>query len=111
MEPHASLLADLATGLWRLRRRFVDAGSGEPLEEARRPFRDVEALLQRLREEGIEVQDHTGDLYDPSLSLRVAAFQPVPGLEKDRVLETLRPTVYRHGERLQVGEVIVGIPE
>jgi len=105
------LLADLATGLWRLRQRFLDAATGEPREESRRAFRDVEALLQRLKEESIDIQDHTGDPYDPSLSLRVAAFQPTPGLAQDRVLETLKPTVYYRQERIQVGEVIVGIPE
>jgi hypothetical protein len=104
-----ALLADIATGLWRLRRRLVDA-TGEPLEAMRRPLRDVEMLLSRLREENIEIQDHTGSAYDPSQSLRVAAFQPVLGIESDRILETLKPTVYHHQERIQVGEVIVGIP-
>jgi hypothetical protein len=105
-----AMLADIATGLWRLRQRLVDA-TGEPLEALRRPLRDVEMLLSRLREENIEIQDHTGSAYDPSQSLRVAAFQPVPGMESDRILETLKPTVYHHQERIQVGEVIVGIPE
>jgi hypothetical protein len=111
LNEHSLLLADLATGLWRLRQRFLDPATGEARDDARRPFRDVEALLQRLREESIEIQDHTGDLYDPSLSLRVAAFQPTDGLTQDRVLETLKPTVYHRQERIQVGEVIVGIPE
>jgi hypothetical protein len=107
----SSLLADLATGLWRLRRRFLDPATAEPMDEMRRAHRDVEALWQRLMEETIEIQDHTGHPYDPSLSLRVAAFQPTAGLEKDCVLETLKPTVYHHQQRIQVGEVIVGIPE
>jgi len=106
-----TLLADLATGLWRLRQRFIDPATGEPLESMRRPFRDVEMLLCRLAEDAIEVQDHTGVLYDPSQSLRVAAFQPVAGIEPDRILETLKPTVYHHHQRIQVGEVIVGIPQ
>jgi hypothetical protein len=110
MDVTDGILADLATGLWRLRSRFLDA-AGEPRADARRPCRDVEALLARLKEEAIEIQDHTGELYDPSLSLRVAAFQPTPGLEQDRILETLKPTVYHRKQRIQVGEVIVGIPE
>jgi hypothetical protein len=105
-----NLLADLATGLWRLRRRMLDPSTGEPLDEMRRALRDVDALCDRLREERIEIQDHTGALYDPTLSLRVAAFQPTPGLEQDRVLETLKPTVYWRQQRIQTGEVIVGIP-
>ena len=105
-----TLVADLATGLWRLRQRFLDA-AGQPLDALRRPLRDVDMLLSRLREEEIEIQDHTGQEYDPSLSLRVAAFQPLPGVERDRILETLKPTVYHHQQRIQVGEVIVAIPE
>jgi hypothetical protein len=105
-EPACRLLADLATGLWRLRRRLLDQ-STEPM---RRCLRDVEALCDRLRDEEVEIQDHTEALYDPSLSLRVAAFQPMPGLEQERVVETLKPTVYWRRERIQTGEVIVGIP-
>lgn len=103
------LLADLATGLWRLRRRFADLAAGAPIEELRRPYRDVEALCERLREEQIEIQDHTGTDYDPTLSLRVAAFQPLPEIERDRIVETLKPTVYWRQVRIQVGEVIVGV--
>ena len=106
----AALLADLATGLWRLRQRFLDE-AGQPQGALRRPLRDVDMLLSRLREEEIEIQDHTGQAYDPSLSLRVAAFQPMAGVERDRIVETLKPTVYHRQQRIQVGEVIVAIPE
>jgi hypothetical protein len=105
------LLADLATGLWRLRRRLLDPATGEPIEALRRPLRDVEALCERLREEQVGIQDHTGSLYDPTLSLRVAAFQPTPGANEERVVETLKPTVYWRQQRIQIGEVIVAMPE
>ena len=110
-EIETALLADIATTCWRLRQRCLDPATGQPLESTRRHFRDVEMLLSQLGELAIEIQDHTGSLYDPSLSLRVAAFQPVAGIERDRILETLKPTVYRHHMRIQVGEVIVGIPQ
>jgi hypothetical protein len=110
-DTNAGLLADLATGLWRLQRRFADGESGEVPEAWRRAQRDVEMLLARLKEEHVEIQDHTGSSYEPSQSLRVAAFQPTPGLEQDRIVETLKPTVYHREQRIQVGEVIVGIPK
>jgi hypothetical protein len=103
------LLADLATGLWRLRRRLLELSAGN--ETLRRPLRDAEQLLERLREDGVEVQDHTGTPYDATLSLTVAAFEPTPCLERESVLETLKPTVYHRGHRIQIGEVIVGLPE
>jgi hypothetical protein len=106
-----ALIADLATGLWRLRRRFIDSAASEQRVDVARPLRDAEALLARLAEEGIDIQDHSGQRYDATLSLRVAAFQPTSGLAEERILETLKPTVYRRGERIQIGEVIVGIPD
>jgi hypothetical protein len=106
----ARLLADLATGLWRLRRRLLDPVTNGPQEEMRRHLRDLDALCGRLQEEEVEIQDHTGALYDPSMSLRVAAFQMTTGLEQDRIVETLKPTVYWRQQRIQTGEVIVGIP-
>ena len=110
-EPVPGLLADLATGLWKLRQRLVDPRQQAGRLSACKPLRDVEMLLNRLREDEIEIQDHTGAAYDPSLSLRVAAFQPLAGLQGERILETLKPTVYHHQLRIQIGEVIVAIPE
>src|SRR5438105_4723545 len=110
MEPAESptrLIADLATLAWRLRRRFGDDAAGETNEPLRRTFRDVEAMIELLREHAVEIQDHTGDPYDASQSLRVAAFQPMPGVEGERIVETLKPTVYRGQKRIQIGEVIV----
>ena len=105
------LIAELATLAWRLRRRFGDDLAVEAHERLRRAFRDVEAMIELLREHTVEIQDHTGDAYDASLSLHVAAFQPTPGVSDERIVETLKPTVYRGPERIQTGEVIVAIPE
>src|SRR6266513_2880924 len=101
------LIAPLATLAWRLQRRFADPTvSGE--EPVRRAARDVQAMLDLLQEHSVEIQDHTGAAYDPSLSLRVVAFQPTPDLAHECVLETLKPTVYYRRQRIQIGEVIVG---
>jgi hypothetical protein len=103
-------LAKVATGVWRLRQRFLEPGSDRPREELRRPYRDVEALWDTLTEAGLEILDHTGKPYEPGESLKVIAFQPAPGLDRERVVETVKPTVYLGGEWLQMGEVIVGTP-
>lgn len=110
-DPRARLLADLATGLWRLRGRMVDARSGEPLSEMRRAYRHLEAVWDALSQAGVEVQEHARRPYDPGLSLRVLAFQPTAGLERETVLETVKPCVYLGGRRIQMGEVIVGTPD
>jgi hypothetical protein len=105
------LIADLATGLWRLKKRFLEPGTDRPREELRRAYRDVEALWDTLTQAGVEVIDPTGKPYDPAESLNVLAFQPTPGLNQEKVIETVRPTVYLRSHWLQMAEVIVGTPD
>jgi len=103
-------LTDLGTKLWRLRINMVQAGNNEPLEEMRRAHRHLQAAWEVLTEAGIEVQDHTDMTFSSGMSLKVLAFQPMEGIEKERVVETVKPTIYYKGRSIQIGEVIVGIP-
>jgi hypothetical protein len=45
------------------------------------------------------------------MSLKVVAFQPTPGIGRERVIETIKPTIYFKGKAIQMGEVIVGRPD
>ena len=45
------------------------------------------------------------------MSLKVLAFQPTPGLTRERIVETIKPTIYFADQTLQMGEVIVATPE
>jgi hypothetical protein len=108
------LIAELATGVWRLRRRLQATGvdrPDQPRDELRRAGRDVEAMWDALTQAGVQVLDPTGSPYDPGQSLTVLAFQPTPGLSQERVIETVKPTVYLRARWAQMGEVIVGTPE
>lgn len=105
-----SSIADVATNLWRLRRRLANSPDGDQ-RKFRRHQRDVEAIWDTLEDDGIKIQDHLGDLFDAGLSIKVLAFQPTAGLERDRVIETIRPTVYLRKQIIQTGEVIVGTPD
>src|SRR5262249_19317560 len=102
--------AEIATGLWRLRRRMVDPRTGEPLDDLRKCFRDLESVWDALARLGVEIQEHTGSPYDPGQRLRVIEFQPVPGAPGETVLETIKPSVYFKGQLIQMGEIIVGMP-
>jgi hypothetical protein len=109
-------LADVATGLWRMRRNMVPAGSprlmeARPIEEMRKPFRWLVSVWDALKENGIEIQDHTGDLYDSGQLLKAPAFEPVPGLKEETVIDTIKPSIYLDGKMIQMGEVVVGTPE
>lgn len=104
-------LADVGTGLWRLRQKMLQPGTERPLEEMRRAYRHLESVWDVLAEAGVEIQDHTDTLFDPGMSLRVIAFQPTAGIERERVLETIKPTIYFQKRSIQMGEVIVATPE
>src|SRR5271154_266187 len=102
------LLADLATGIWRLRQRLPALDIAP--DQQRRTVRDGEALWRRLQEGGLQIIDHTGEVYDATKSLRVIAFEPAAQLTREQILETIKPTIYYHQEWIQTGEVVVGMP-
>ncbi|MGO4884398.1 MAG: hypothetical protein ACLP59_26790 [Bryobacteraceae bacterium] len=104
-------LADLATGIWRLRNKMVDPATGRPLEEMRRAYRPFESVWDLLASARVQVLDHTGEDFHPGKTLKALAFEPHPGFRKQKVLETIKPTVYVGEEFAQMGEVIVGTPE
>jgi hypothetical protein len=104
------LVVDVGTGLWRLRQRLIDRDTGEPLESTRMAYRHFASTWDALAEAGVEIQDHTSESYDPGQSIRVIAFQPTSGLQRETVLETIRPSIYYKGKRIQIGEVIIGTP-
>ena len=101
VEVDARSLADLATAVWRLHRKVPDG----PLH------RHVVGVGDALAALGVETRDYDGLAYADGLQLRVLAFQPVPGIEGECVLETVRPTVTLGGKPISMGEVIIGIPE
>jgi hypothetical protein len=94
-------LAELAAAVWRLHRKAPDG----PLH------RHVLGVADALAVLGVQIHEYDGLAYTAGLQLRVLAFQPMPGLEDERVLETVRPAVTLNGGLIRMGEVIVGIPE
>ena len=105
------LLADLATGLWRLRSKMVQPGTGQPLDSMTRAYRHFESVWDALTGEGVKVHDNTGEPFHRGRALLVRAFQPMPGLGREVIVETIKPTVYFKNDLIQKGEVIVGSPE
>jgi hypothetical protein len=104
------LAAELGTQLWRLRLKMLAPGATQPIEEMRRVYRHVEPAWDALHQFGVEVKDHTGDLYDTGMALDVLAFQPTPGTVREKILETVKPSVYYMGKCIQMGQVIVAAP-
>lgn len=125
--PHTpdAALADLATNLWRLGKKLAEADAeaeaeteaatagarGTGATSRRRATRHLRAALDALDKAGVRAQDHDGTPFDMGLALDVLAYQPVPEATRETVHETVRPSVYRDGRRIQLGQVIVARPE
>ncbi|SOD64263.1 hypothetical protein SAMN06297387_115123 [Streptomyces zhaozhouensis] len=108
--PDTEALLRAALGLWRAERKLeqeADALTGADLRQVRR---QVNAIRQALVDDGLEIQEHEGMPFDSGHSLEVLVFQEEPGLTRETVLETVRPTIHFRGRRIQMGQVIVGRP-
>lgn len=102
-------LALLATQAWKLRQKMT-AADGSVRDESKRLFRHVEAMYEVFSSLGLEIKDHTGDNFDYGLPVRVITAQPTPGLAQERVIETVKPTIYWQKKIIQVGEVVIATP-
>ncbi len=103
------LVADFATGLWRIRNRVAPNG-GEPPDELRAVWRHVESTWDALASATIEIRDHTGERYVDGMALKVVAFQPTEGVPRETVSETIKPSIAYKGKLIQKGEVVVATP-
>jgi len=103
-------IAAIATNAWKAKTKMLDSTSGEVRDEMKRVHRHIEGIFQAFQEIGLEVKDHTGDPFDYGLPLHVVTAQPTPGLSKERVLETIKPTIYWQNQVIQRGEVVIATP-
>lgn len=103
------MAVDVGTLVWRIQRRLSDIS--ELPANLRRVSRDLEATWDALTQSGIEIKDHNNQEYHPGMALRVITSQPVASLTRQQIIETLKPTIYYKDKILQMGEVIVGVPE
>lgn len=111
LEAMSGSLTALATQVWRARVRIIDPETGEPREEMRRIHRHVEGAFEAFSQLGLTINDWVNQPYDAGLPVKVLTFQPTPDLQRDTVLEAVRPTVIWKDRLLQMGEVIVGTPQ
>jgi hypothetical protein len=107
--PLSGPIASIVTNLWRAKLKLVDAATGEPKEETRRLFRHIEGALETFQQLGVTITELMNQPYDAGLPVKVLTFQPMPGLERDTIVEVVRPTIISQDTLLQMGEIIVGI--
>jgi len=109
-------LCSVATGIWRTRRNMLPTGNLIPLEGTaclpgtEKAYRRLLSTWQVLADNGLEIQDHTGEIFISGQQLEVADFSPVAGLTQERVVQTMEPSIYLDGTLIQMGKVFVGTP-
>jgi hypothetical protein len=105
-------LAIIATNTWRAERRILNPETREPKEGMQLIHRDINAIREVLEKQlGLEIKDPIGQTYDSGSALNVVASEPMAGINKDIIKETIKPTILWNGQFLQIGEVIVGTPQ
>ena len=108
---HLRLLADIANGLWRLKNKMVDKKTSEPLDEMQKAFRHFESVWDAMKSAGININEHEKNSpFDSGLALNVLSFQPMSGLKKEVIIETIKPSIFYKDRSIQTGQVIVGTP-
>ena len=100
--------AGLATRLWRVRQKMLKPGSDEPIDEARSSFRHLLSVFDLLEQEGLYIKDHTNEPFDSGMMVTVIAYEPSPTLQRNTIIETIKPTIFYDGKPIQIAEVIVG---
>ena len=102
--------ANIITNAWRAKVKMLDTDTNEPTEPMKRVYRHVEAIFDALKQMDVEHLDPVGRAYDSGMALKVITFEPTPGLSKEEIKETIKPSVTWRGRLIQMGEVIVGTP-
>jgi hypothetical protein len=110
-EALGAAIGNLATHVWRAKSRMIDAKTGQPTDDMKRVYRHVDAAVETLRQMDVTMNDWLHQSYDAGLPVKVLTFQPTPGLERDTIVEAIRPAVVWKNQLLQLGEVVVGTPE
>lgn len=112
-EEWLAFLADLGTGLWRVRQKLIDSETGRPPEELRRAFRHLESVWDALSGQGVKIQDHTGEPVPEhgAYGLEALAYEETPSVTRDTVAETVRPSIFYRDRMIQMGQVIVATPQ
>lgn len=106
------LLADVTTGIWRIKNKFSDVDIDGLPDEIKKAHRHHESICDMLKNAKVEIRDHTGEKFPQgNPALKVIAFQPTPSVQYEVIAETIKPTIYYNGRLIQMGQVIVEIPQ
>jgi hypothetical protein len=103
-------LAEIAISLWRVERALKKEFNEMGDLETKRTWKHLQRLLSTLNNQGLVIQDKTGEIYDEGMSLRVVSAEEREDLERKLIIETVTPTVFLRKNIIRAGEVVIGKP-
>jgi hypothetical protein len=56
------------------------------------------------------VVDKTGEFYDPGMALKIVSSEPMDGIGREVIKETIEPAIYRDNRLIQQAQVVIGVP-
>ena len=104
------LLADIATGLWRINNKFSAVDIDILPNELKKAHRHIESTMDALIGAKADIRDHANEKYVAGMALKVIAYQPSSSVQVEMITETIKPSVFYKDELIQMGEVIVATP-
>ena len=105
------LVSEMSNGIWRANNKLKSSYHDKDNNDIRLSIKHLESVITILEKAGFEIKDHNGELFDIGMALNVLTFQPMPDIEKDTIIETIKPTIYYNDAIIQRGQVIVAKPE
>ena len=108
-------LIAVAGQAWRQETALTDPELGEPklelsTQEIRKLANALDAIKQAIEELGIRVKDRCNEDFHAGLPDQVITEEPREGISKERIIRTIRPTIFWHQTMVQRGEIDIAVP-
>ncbi len=104
-----AVLFDLCTEIWRLKKKVAAEMQSGGLSGSQVP-RYIQRIDRALESANVLIHDHVGEKYLPGQAVKVISVQQCDDIPagQERVIETVKPTIYRDGVVVKQGEVVIG---
>ena len=127
-QAYAKILNDetiirLVDNIWRCQKGLFSFASQDNSGSTQKTLRLLKEAQEVLKEASIDLQDYTGEKYVEGMVVKRLAFQPCTDeikrnclilkdcdLKSGRIIETIKPAIYRDNRLIRTGEVIVCQP-
>ena len=100
-------LVDLSIAFWRLEQKLNKRASNIADEEEKSVSSSLNRIRRYLEIHDIEVQDHTGKMFNEGLNVDVLSFVKENNINSSIIKETVEPTVLLKGQLVQKAKVVV----